>query len=292
MWGAVYPLTTVVLHQLPPSAVIVGRTALAAMLLTPIALTGGHLSAVRARPLAVLGAALLQATLPLVLLTGGQEHVGAGIAGILLASQPIWAALITAVLVHRTDVRELTGFVLGLLGVTLLFLGDLGLGTTSVSAGAALLGAALLFAVGAIYIERVIPEVPPLITASAAMAISAIALVPFAVAAAPPNPSAMNWLRLAVLGAGATGAALVLFYTLIREVGAVRANLAGYLAPGFAVVYGAVFLSEKVPARALVGLALIIIGSYIATGTQATEGPQGALRQGPRSRGTTPRNQP
>lgn len=271
MWGAVYPLTTVVLRELAPAAVIVGRTTTAAVVLTPIAIHGGQIAAVRARPLALLTAALLQATVPLVLLTIGQEKVGAGIAGILLASQPIWVTIVTTSLDRRADRRELCGVAAGLVGVSLLFVGDLGLRDTSLSAGVALLAAALFFAVGAIYIERVIPDIPPLTTATSAMVVSAVVLMPFAVAADPSSPSAATWFRLVALGALATGAALVLFYALIHKAGAVRANLAGYVAPGFAVVYGAAFLDERVSARSLIGLALIVVGSYLATSRGASE---------------------
>lgn len=53
-------------------------------------------------------------------------------------------------------------------------------------------------------------------------------------------------------------------YALVHRIGAVRANLAAYLAPGFAVAYGAVFLGERVSLKALAGLVLILTGSYIS----------------------------
>ena len=52
--------------------------------------------------------------------------------------------------------------------------------------------------------------------------------------------------------------------------GASRAILVTYLVPAFALVYGAVFLDEKVTVSALVGLALILGGTALATGTART----------------------
>ena len=69
---------------------------------------------------------------------------------------------------------------------------------------------------------------------------------------------------LVFLAVAATGGALVLFYALIRRVGAIRANLAGYLAPAFAITYGRAFLSEPIHTLTTAGLALILIGSYLA----------------------------
>jgi drug/metabolite transporter (DMT)-like permease len=262
-WGAVYPLTAVVLRELSTPAVVIGRTALSAMVLIPVAARSGAWTAVRNRPIAVLVAALLQATIPLVLLTAGQRHVSAGLAGILVASQPIWATVLSAIADRSAHLRQFTGVLLGLCGVSLIFLRDLHLGSTSGWGGTALLLAAMLFAAGAVWIERVVSDVPPLTTATAAMTVSAFALAPFA-AAAPlrmPDPPTAGWLL--VLGVVTTGGMLVLFYTLIRRIGAIRANLASYLAPVFAVGYGMVFFGERASSEALVGLLLILGGSYI-----------------------------
>ncbi len=263
-WGAVYPLNAVVLRELPPRAVVALRTAFAASVLLPVAWRSGVLGPVRRRPRAVLVAVLLQATFPLVLLTIGQEHVDAGVAGIVLASQPVWAAVITSAVARYISGTEVTGVLVGLGGVGLIFARDLDLGGTSGLAGSALLAAAVLFAGGSVYVERVIPEVPGLAVAAAAMVVSSVALAPFALASEAEMPSGRALVRLMVLGIGATGSALVLFYALIRRIGAVKANLGGYLAPGFAVAYGAVFLDEPITTAALAGLGLIVGGSYLA----------------------------
>lgn len=265
-WGAVYPLNSVALRELSPSAVIFARASLSALVLVPLVTRWGMIAAVRARPVPVVVAALLQATIPLVLLTSGQQHVSAGLAGIMVASQPVWAAVFAAVVDRTIHVRQFAGVLVGLAGVSLTFVRDLGIGGTSGWGGAALLAAAIFFAVGAVWIERVIPDVPPAATATAAMTISALALAPFA-AAAPPRAldvPTLGW--LVVLGLVATGGALVLFYWLIQRVGVVRANLAGYLAPAFAVVYGVTLLGEAASSEAIAGLVLIMVGSYIAAG--------------------------
>jgi drug/metabolite transporter (DMT)-like permease len=127
-----------------------------------------------------------------------------------------------------------------------------------------LLPAAACYAAGSVYIERVIPGVPPIATAAAAMAVSALALAPFAAATGLrfPGPSTAAWVIL--LGVAGTGAALAAFYLLIQRAGAERANLAGYLAPAFAVLYGLAFLGEHLRPGDFAGLALVLAGSYLA----------------------------
>ena len=69
---------------------------------------------------------------------------------------------------------------------------------------------------------------------------------------------------LVALGIGGTGLAFLLFYTLIAEVGPARASVVAYLAPGFAVLYGVTFLDEVVTVATLVGLGLVLGGSWLA----------------------------
>ncbi len=264
VWGAVYPLTSLVLRELSPPAVVAARTALGALLLLPLAVRRGALAGVRERAGALVVAALLQATVPLVLLTTGQQHVAAGLAGILVGSQPVWATLLTVAAERTIHPRELLGILVGMLGVALLFVRDLDATGTSMWGGGLLLAAAFFYGAGSVYIHRRLPDVSPLVTATAAMTVSAAALAPFAVTAVPPLPDAATTGWLIVLGVGATGAAQVLFYALIQQVGAVRANLAAYFAPGFAVAYGAGFLHDRITAAALGGLVLITAGSLLA----------------------------
>jgi drug/metabolite transporter (DMT)-like permease len=66
------------------------------------------------------------------------------------------------------------------------------------------------------------------------------------------------------LGVFGTGAAFLIFYLLIGTVGPARTMIVSYIAPGFAVVYGAALLGESISVATLVGLALIVGGSWLA----------------------------
>jgi drug/metabolite transporter (DMT)-like permease len=71
---------------------------------------------------------------------------------------------------------------------------------------------------------------------------------------------------VAVLGIVGTGIAFAIFYDLMSTVGPARTFIVTYLAPGFAVVYGAVLLDEKVTVATIAGLALILAGSWLGSG--------------------------
>jgi drug/metabolite transporter (DMT)-like permease len=73
------------------------------------------------------------------------------------------------------------------------------------------------------------------------------------------------------LGAVGTGAAFLVFYTLIERVGATNTTLVTYLIPLVGVVAGAVVLGERLALAAMAGGGLIIAGVWLAQrGTRAT----------------------
>jgi len=62
--------------------------------------------------------------------------------------------------------------------------------------------------------------------------------------------------------------AFVLFFGLIAEVGPVRATVVAYVNPAVAVALGVAVLGEPLTAGTAVGFALILAGSWLATGTR------------------------
>jgi drug/metabolite transporter (DMT)-like permease len=122
------------------------------------------------------------------------------------------------------------------------------------------------------------------------MAASAGLLLIPALATAPSTAPGLGPVAaLVALGVVGTGAAFLIFYRLIATVGPARTMIVSYVAPGFAVVYGATLLGEAITAATVVGLALIVAGSWLAaggnvgSGTGKREGlPKEALDTAPR----------
>jgi drug/metabolite transporter (DMT)-like permease len=268
LWGAVYPLIEIALRDLPPVLVVLGRVLLAAALLTPFAIHTRALAVLWKRPRAIVETALVQSTIPLLLLTFGQQYVPSGVAGILVGAQPLFVG----VLAIRLDPDErprgysgLLGIALGTIGLVLLFGGDLRGGTQALFGGLLVLTAALCYAAGAIMIHKRHAEAQPLGVATSAMLVTTGALTIPAALSLPDQPPKLAALTsLGVLGVVCTGVTLVMFYTLIVEVGPGRAALAFYLSPAFAVAFGAIFLNEQLTITVVTGLIAIIAGSVMA----------------------------
>jgi drug/metabolite transporter (DMT)-like permease len=62
-----------------------------------------------------------------------------------------------------------------------------------------------------------------------------------------------------------TALAFLLFFALIAELGPVRATVITYVNPAVAAVVGVIFLNETLTTGMLVGFALVLAGSVLAT---------------------------
>ena len=94
IWGASYLFIEIALEDLSPALIVFIRTALAGAVLLPIVLRRGALAGLRplARPIFFLAA--LQVAGPFLLISVGQEEITSSLAGILVASAPIFTALL------------------------------------------------------------------------------------------------------------------------------------------------------------------------------------------------------
>jgi drug/metabolite transporter (DMT)-like permease len=268
LWGASYLFIKVALDDsIDPVFIVFARLALGAAVLVPLALHQRALGVLRTHPGAIAFMAIVQVVVPFLLITYGERHIASSLAGILVASAPIFTAVIAA----RYDADErprgvaAAGVTMGIFGVVLLFGVDLSGDSAALAGGLMVLLASFGYAVGALFLKHRLRGVPAVGIAASTLVVGTVVLAPAALFALPHAlPTATAAGSLVLLGAGGTGIAFAIFYTLIAGVGPSRASLVAYIAPGFAVFYGVWLLSEPLTAGAVLGLVLILAGSWIA----------------------------
>jgi drug/metabolite transporter (DMT)-like permease len=267
--------------------IICARTILGALVLVPMAVRAGAVAPILERKRWALALAAAQVVVPFGLITYGENHVPSSLAGILVATSPLFIALL-ALKVDREERSTgwgLVGVVLGMVGVVLLFGVDLSGDAETVVGGLMIVGAGACYAVAVLIAKRGFTGVPPVGVAASNLVISAVVWLPFALATLPDrSPGANAILSMLALGAGGTGIAFLMFYTSIAEVGPARAAVVAYVAPAFSVVYGVTLLDESLTVGTVAGLVLILAGSWLAASGRL---PTRLSRSGP-SRSTSP----
>jgi drug/metabolite transporter (DMT)-like permease len=267
IWGASYMFIKIGLRDFSAPMVAWVRIALAAAVLVPLAASQRALGAVsgRAGTIALVGA--VQAAGPFLLIGLGEQEISSALAGILVATAPIFTAVLAIWVDHeeRSEGARLIGILIGIAGVAALFGIDLSGSGSAVFGGLAVVLAGFGYAVGGFLIKHRFAGVPAIGVAAWVMVASTVWLLPAALITAPSSiPAAGPVAAVTVLGVVGTGLAFAIFYMLIGTVGPARSFMVAYLAPGFAVVYGALLLNERITPATVAGLALILAGSWLA----------------------------
>lgn len=262
-WGSSYLFIAVALDDLSPAVITFLRLVLGAAVVVTLAARERVLARLKGRVLAVAGLGAVQLGAPLLLIAIGEQDIPSALAGTLVAATPVFSALITR---GASTPVQLVGVAVGFVGVALL----LGLDATAAGDGG-LTGAGLVvlaalgYAVGAAWLVRSFSDLPRLATLSGTMTTSALLLLPLALLDPPTAaPDVDTVAAVAALGVLGTGVAFVLFYRLVATVGPTKSLLVTYLAPVFAVGYGALLLDERVGASTAAGLGLVLAGAYLA----------------------------
>jgi drug/metabolite transporter (DMT)-like permease len=267
IWGASYMLIKIGIRDFSPGMVAFLRVALAAGILLAIAGGRGALGGFRDRIWIVALLALVQVAGPFLLINAGEQEISSSLAGILVTSTPLFTALLAMRFDHeeRSEGSRLLGVALGVAGVVVLLGVDLGGSGDALLGGLAVVLAGLGYAIGGLVGKHQMSDRPPIGVAAWVLTGSTLILLPVAVLGLPDSAPGLGPVgAVSLLGVLGTGFAFVILYELFATIGPSRAWTVTYLAPGFAVVYGAVLLDEKITAITLIGLALILAGSYLA----------------------------
>lgn len=265
IWGVPYLMIKVAVGTLTPASVVFWRTALAALLLVPVAAARGQLRPLlrRWRPLLVYTIAEL--AVPWLLLSTAEQRLSSSLTGLLIAAVPLVAAVLGFLGGgDRLGPRRLLGLLVGLAGVACLV--GLDLGTSDVPALLEICVVAIGYAVGPYVLSRHLSGAPGLGVVAASLALTAAAYLPAGVVQLPDRfPPARVVGAVLVLAVLCTTVAFLLFFALIDEVGPVRATVITYVNPAVAVALGVLLLGEPLTAGIGAGFALVLAGSVLAT---------------------------
>lgn len=265
IWGSSYLFIALGLSDVSPVMLVFLRAALAAAVVVPLGMRHRHTLRGHWKAMPVL--ALTQVVAPFLLISFAEQRIPSSLAGVLVSSQPLWLALLLP-LVRAGRPTLVSGFgTLAGFGGVALVTGYDGAGAVDVAGVLMVLGAGLSYAVATWWARRTMTGVHSLAQTAAMLTTASIMLAPFAAFSLPGSIGAVSGGAILVVAVVGTGGAFIIFTWLVKNVGPARASLVSYLAPAFALGYGAVLLHEPVGVWSFVGLALVLAGSWLSTRT-------------------------
>ncbi len=275
IWGSSYLFIRIGVKQLNPFELVFIRTVIAAIGLTAyVYLRGKRLPSdwVGLRDLLIIG--VVNTVLPFALITWGEKHVESGLTAVLLGTNALFSLLVAhfAFADERITGRKLLGLSVGFVGVIVLASRSWaeGQGMDSDFIGQlAIIAASICYALGANYGRKAMRNLEPIVVAAGSMIVASV-ITGVITYAAPlfggESPTLLVEMQpevlqaVLILGVFNTLVAYLIFYSVLKALGAPRMSMITYIMPVVSIALGAIFLSEQIDARLLVGAAFILLG--------------------------------
>ena len=268
IWGMPYLFIKQAVDSYSPASVVAGRTLISALVLLPFALRQNALRPAMKRIGWVLAFGAIEMAGPFLLLGHAEQTLPSGLTGLLVATVPLFAALVAFTGGDRGVLRPLraTGLVVGFVGVGVVVAGP-GLaagGTAGLLAIGEVLLVAVLYAIAPFIVARKLQGVPSLGTITLSLGAVGLFYLPIAFLTQHEVPTVTSTVALLALAVVCTAVAFIFFFALIAHVGPARAPLFTYVNPVVAILLGAIILGEQVTIGLVIGFPLVIIGCWLA----------------------------
>jgi drug/metabolite transporter (DMT)-like permease len=273
LWGASFLFMRMGAAEFGPIALVAVRVAGATLFLMPLLQMRGQMQVLRQhwRPIFLVG--LTNSALPFLCFGYAALSITAGLSAIFNAATPLFGAAIAWLwLKDKLTPPRILGLVIGFAGVLWLAWNKTDHSAAFKPGGSgwaivACLAGAVFYGISASLTKKTLAGVAPMAVAAGSQLSATLALaIPAWLWWPATMPSSNAWLTAAALAVFSTGVAYVLYFRLIANTGPANAISVTFLIPAFAVLWGWLLLDEQVNAAMLLGCAVILLGTGLATG--------------------------
>ena len=268
-WGASYIFLYIATPEFGVMPLLTIRTGFALLFLLPFILIKNRQAELfeHWRPLLIF--AVTGAVIPFSLISYSMLHATSGYASLMSATTAIFSAIIGYFWLKESITR------LAIFGIIIAFAGIFVLtqDKQSVSQTAGLMPvfavsvAAISYAFSGHFSKLYLSGISKTVVTGGTQLYATLITLPFSIVLLPDVlPSVDAWLSVFVLGVVCTGWAFFTFFKLIDEVGVSKTISSTYLIPVFGILWGCLFLDEKITFHIVVGIVTILSGVALTTG--------------------------
>jgi drug/metabolite transporter (DMT)-like permease len=269
LWGATFFFIAVANPEVPPFTLVLARVGVAALVLVPIVFLAGHrLPATWAGWRLFVVQGIVNNVIPFTLMVYGQHHIASGLAAVLNATTPLFALIVAWMFAGESMTsNKLAGVLLGVAGVAVLVGPEaLGSNASSVIGMLCILGAALSYAISALWMRR-LRHIQPLVSSAAQLICSTAMMLPLAalfesfwLLPVPGVPAVLAVLGLAIVS---TALAYIVFFRISASAGPANVMLVTLLIPVTATALGVMILGETLTLNQVAGALVIASGLVV-----------------------------
>jgi drug/metabolite transporter (DMT)-like permease len=208
----------------------------------------------------------LNAAIPFTLIAAATLHLTASLAAILNSTTPLFTALTSRWFLHEPlYAKKWIGIVLGTVGVFVLVgWSPVPLSMQTVFSALLSILAAFSYGCGGVYAKKAFTGVSSLSLSIGQQLGAAFVLIPLTVFHIPTKPvSPVVVYSILGLAIFCTAIAYLFYFYLLANVGPTKTLSVTFLVPVFGVIWGMIFLHEKITIGMIGGLAIILTSIFL-----------------------------
>jgi len=275
IWGTSFSMIKIGVSEIGPATLTAGRILIAALALVIwlrfVLRTHLDLSAPALLSYAVIG--LFGNALPFTLIAWSEQTLDSSLTAVLMGIMPLFTVIMAHFFLKDEPFssRALTGIMLGFFGLMVL-LGASAWNDTGkeLLSQITVLVASLSYAGVTIFVRRQVTA-SGVEVATGALVVGTVFVFIFAFTL--ENPTEMNWglravLPMIILGLFPTALASVLYFRLVRNLGATRFAQINYIIPVFGSIIGVFAMGEQTEWRMWIALVLVLSGIFLVHGAR------------------------
>ena len=271
VWGSAFMFIKISADDFGPILLVNLRLLLAGALFLPFLLQKKYLAYFKSHFSGILILGIFSNAFPFTMFSYASLGATSNMLGILNGTTAFMTMVVAYFwLKESITPKQIFGIILGFLGILVLVNPANGSATLSAS-GFALVGA-LSYSFSGVYIQKYQLNANKFVLIGWAMLFGGLLLTPLSFFNLPdqmPNNNAIA--ALLWLGIVSTGIAYLGYIRLIEQIGAVRTSTVTYLLPVFSIIWGSIFLQEKITWIIFGGFIFVMIGMYFANNRNNTK---------------------
>ncbi len=264
LWGSAFMFIKVATPEFGPIALVNTRLLIASLIFLPILLQKKYIHLLKPIWKQVLVLSIMNNAIPFTLFSYASFGADSNILAILNATTAFNTMIIAYLWIGESvSLKQLFGLILGFIGIFIL-VNPQNSDTTLIASLSALL-AAFFYSYSTVYIQRQSVNANKMVLIGWSIVFSAVFMIPVSIFNLPETmPSASAIGSAFWLGAVSTGIGFLGYVRLIDKIGAVKTSTVAYFLPVFGIIWGSIFLDEKITSTIILGCLIVLIGIYLS----------------------------
>ncbi len=268
IWGSAFFNIKIASDTYTPMAIAFGRIFFAALVMVLYCgMKGIKIDAFGEHWKMYASIGLVNLILPFFFISFGIVKVQSNMAAILISTAPIYATILGQLFIQDEKINflKLLGIIIGFLGIVFLFSDDLLINQSNFLYALIIILGPFCYTLGGL-LSLKLKHIKNETLTSSILVWAVIMLLPVLFIVENPTELRPSWsstISLFYLGVVATAIAWLMRFYILKSNGLVFQSQVAYIIPIFGLIFGYVFLGEKITYKIIVALIAVLVSTYL-----------------------------